>query len=63
MLLPLFPSRILDKNGQMLPGKVIWAGPEDQYRAFVGSTGSSLASKRKIYQSEKRKVMVKTTQA
>jgi hypothetical protein len=25
-LLPLFPSRILDKNGQMLPGKVIWQG-------------------------------------
>jgi hypothetical protein len=37
------------------------AGPKDQCRAFVGSTGSSLASKRKIYLSEKRKVMVKTT--
>ena len=39
------------------------AGPKDQCRAFVGSTGSSLASKRKIYLSEKRKVMVKTTLA
>ena len=37
------------------------SGPFNLYIAFAGSSGFSLASKRKIYLSEKRKVIGQTT--
>jgi len=41
--------------------KIYVAGPFNRYIAFVGSTSPSLASKRKIYESEKRTELSQTT--
>jgi hypothetical protein len=57
----LFWSGIRTKNGQMQLRKVMWRDHFTDRGALTSSSGFSLASKRKIYLSEKRKVIGQTT--